>query len=945
MMDSAMSVCPGTTGTPNCCGAFACLPSFVAGVLALALVEFLIVLVLLERFLNISSRPSVSPVSDLKIGSGEDSICVQGKAWVAPLPDHVDLSKVIMRQIRKEREKEKGEDGLKDASRRGEDTKGVLEIAPVRMQAILKDKILFLTAVDGTQAKISLEGCEVLTVSSSPGPNRKWGKKFPIKLHSDRQIYRGCKTLLFFAESGYAKEAWCEAFRTMARMDPKLSARTFMTKRKYREYTFAAEENMPYLTKFYATDEVRHLDVKQKESGVQSRARKMTDKWKRLTRKVSIGKDHTEPKFAQTADEAYRRHEVHRRKESRSHKHDDTDSKNKDVAFADEDHRDTVAETASQVDPNFNRYEVLANGEASAGPIEGISDATASIQKDNREFHDQVPVTQQRAHESKDVRAGKEIEQGVLCLNMIVARLYFDFNRNERRLASVERFFQRLLSKIRAPSYMKSITIKELDLGRHPPFATAVRMVPADAEGALAVEVDLQWLGGGHLTCESRLDLCEQSTQEKVVDQLTESGSERDAAAALLSGIRGDFDVSGSGSFSAAVQEGRQLGDEGSNKKGRIMSMMSRVADRVSQVPLVLKIKLVSLKGTAVFKLKAPPSDRVWFAFKTMPEIHFEPMPCIGEHRISSGALGNFIAKQIKIQIRESVVLPYFEDFFLDWMVADKDNWLPISAFPLPFFDSQLSEAERKLFKRIAETQSSSSDENGHQSQSTRNGQSKPPKGEASQGPSKAQNHAHFSHANSYQPNTSTQDSNHSFLHSLRSNPDHSIFKLPSSKPPRSVSSDNLNTQSSVPRPPKPITAAAHLSAVLSDPVQAIGSTALSLTSPSMNKESMPLLDYERPCKEENFGSAGDDSRSKDYSVHSEGSASESDIQFLDTQVANPEGVNELSSVVPLTRRAKLRKALDEGRRNVAEKLHHKRPDDSVGSGHHQPSGRWAHET
>ena len=109
---------------------------------------------------------------------------------------------------------------------------------------------------------------------------------------------------------------------------------------------------------------------------------------------------------------------------------------------------------------------------------------------------------------------------------------------------------------------MKSITIKELDLGRHPPFATAVRMVPADAEGALAVEVDLQWLGGGHLTCESRLDLCEQSTQEKVVDQLTESGSERDAAAALLSGIRGDFDVSGSGSFSAAVQEGRQLGAE-----------------------------------------------------------------------------------------------------------------------------------------------------------------------------------------------------------------------------------------------------------------------------------------------------------------------------------------------------------------------------------------------
>lgn len=114
--------------------------------------------------------------------------------------------------------------------------------------------------------------------------------------------------------------------------------------------------------------------------------------------------------------------------------------------------------------------------------------------------------------------------------------------------------------KIRAPSYMKSITIKELDLGRHPPFATAMRMLPADAEGALAVEVDLEWRGGGHLTCETRLDLREQSAQEKAANQLTESGSERDAVAAVLSGIRGDFDVSSSGSFSAAVQEGRQPG-------------------------------------------------------------------------------------------------------------------------------------------------------------------------------------------------------------------------------------------------------------------------------------------------------------------------------------------------------------------------------------------------
>lgn len=141
--------------------------------------------------------------------------------------------------------------------------------------------------------------------------------------------------------------------------------------------------------------------------------------------------------------------------------------------------------------------------------------------------------------------------------------------------------------KIRKPSYVNSITIKELDLGRHPPFATAIRMLPPDAEGTLAMELDLEWLGGGHLTCETRLDLRDQSTQENVAAQLAESGSEGDVTAAVLSGLRGEFDEASSASFASARKEGRQQADL-PNKKGRWMqsmkSMMSRVAEQVSQV-------------------------------------------------------------------------------------------------------------------------------------------------------------------------------------------------------------------------------------------------------------------------------------------------------------------------------------------------------------------------
>jgi hypothetical protein len=615
----------------------------------------------------------------------------------------------------------------------------------------------------------------------------------------------------------------------MAGTSKPLSKWIFEMKKKYREYTHAAEENMPYLTKFYAlADEAIEPNQKESEAAGPSKRRAM---WRKLARKASMGRDtNKETRFAHAVGE------VHRRKHPRN------------------DH-DLIAATPI-VDPNFDRSTSFANGEA--------------------DFDDHV-----------EARLPKEgIEQGVLCLNMTVARLYYDFNRSYRRLASVERFFQRLLMKIRKPSYIKSISIKELDLGRHPPFARAMRILPPDTGGALAMEIDLEWHGGGHLTCETRLDLREQATQGEVAAQLAESGSEGDVTAAVLSGLRGEFDDSGS--FSAAVQEGRQAAEH-SNKKGRWMqsvkSMISRVADQISQVPIVLKIRLVSLKGTVVLKLKAPPSDRVWFEFKTMPDIHFEPEPCIGEHRISSDALARVISNAIKVQIRDSVVMPFCEDIFLNWMMADKENWLPTSTFPFPFFDSQASEAS----KQSNELHSSSSDESSRSG----HGHNKPPKAQV-----KSQKQAQEQQASSdaIRPRRTYSD------------------LLSGLKPVRSASADQLNAQASVPKPPRS-SSRVRLSTLESAPVRAL--------SPMLSSDHVMLAD--EPARQLDMVRSAMDSSSKDYMLQSEGSVSDSDVQFLANQVANPGDVKEVADDPKLMkRRARVKKMLGE----VRHLKHHKRQDD-----------------
>lgn len=71
---------------------------------------------------------------------------------------------MFVKQIGKDKK-----DNQKDGAKRG-----AVEIAPVRRHAILDHKVLLLRASDGTKEEVSLEGCEVLTISGSPGESRKW---------------------------------------------------------------------------------------------------------------------------------------------------------------------------------------------------------------------------------------------------------------------------------------------------------------------------------------------------------------------------------------------------------------------------------------------------------------------------------------------------------------------------------------------------------------------------------------------------------------------------------------------------------------------------------------------------------------------------------------------------------------------------------------------------
>ncbi|XP_073396494.1 uncharacterized protein [Physcomitrium patens] len=689
----------------NCCSAFGCLSYFFAGVLVLALVEFVCVFYF-SLLLSAKPAQNPNPASSLKCASegGVSTFSLQGNLWVAPLPEG-DWNKVSLQKPGKDKEIETEKDEPKESLKRGVATKGVLKIAPVQRHAVLKQGVLLLKGADGREEQIALEGCEVLSISADSTPGGKWAKTFPIKLHHPtRTLYGECKGCVFYAESGFEKETWCEVLRANAKHPMWL----IHLKKEFREYTDRAEKRVPYLNRFHSGRDSDRLLVTRKEEKLndfknsEDSPSKKRLILKRILRCGTKSKEKISNDIEELENSTRRNNQLSREPEEGSSR-----SVKENVISGD--HDDSKSASCASI-------ESITRSESTSSESDAERSVLGVTQNDKKKVKEVLAATLMHGNDNGMVM--KEIDQGQLCLNMIVARLFFDFYHSNTREEWTQHQFKELISGMETPSYIKSITGKEFDLGKEPPFATAFRMLPADARGTLTMEVDLEWHGGCFITIETRVDARAQKAREKMASHPAESGSTGDAAVALESSIGEVLGTTELSEVSSTLMDARQIsaskttgtGDDSSKRGGwmhSVKAMISHVADQVSQVAFLLKIRLVSVKGTCIISLKAPPSDRLWFSFKEMPDIDLVPEQGINERQFKNGCLGNFIANQIKVQIREKIVMPHYQELFLNWMMGDKDDWLPRSAFPVAFSAVQHSDNERQNSKNDNDMQSS----------------------------------------------------------------------------------------------------------------------------------------------------------------------------------------------------------------------------------------------
>ncbi|KAH7037484.1 uncharacterized protein B0I36DRAFT_428105 [Microdochium trichocladiopsis] len=83
---------------------------------------------------------------------------------------------------------------------------------------------------------------------------------------------------------------------------------------------------------------------------------------------------------------------------------------------------------------------------------------------------------------------------------------------------------------------------------------------------------------------------------------------------------------------------------------------------KAREVNLVLAVVLKKLEGHIFFKIKPPPSNRIWFSFQSMPKMEMSIEPIVSSRQITYTVILRQIENRIKEVMAETLVAPFWDD-------------------------------------------------------------------------------------------------------------------------------------------------------------------------------------------------------------------------------------------------------------------------------------------
>ncbi|XP_062853891.1 testis-expressed protein 2-like [Trichomycterus rosablanca] len=289
-----------------------------------------------------------------------------------------------------------------------------------------------------------------------------------------------------------------------------------------------------------------------------------------------------------------------------------------------------------------------------------------------------------------------EKEGGAVCwVNALIGRIAWDFLRETHWADWVSKKIQMKLSKIRLPYFMNELTLTELDMGNCTPRILGASQPLVDHQG-LWFDLEISYKGSFLMTLETKMNLSRLGKEAEGLGEFGKDGH-RPRTYCLA-----DSDEESSSAGSSDEDDGTEnvadknlpLGAEGYtgvHRPSKIMRFVDKITknkyfqkatetefikkkiEEVSNTPLLLTVELQECKGKLAVNIPPPPTDRIWYGFRSPPLLELKARPKLGEREVTLAHVTDWIEKKLEREFQKILVMPNMDDVWLGVMRSSVD--------------------------------------------------------------------------------------------------------------------------------------------------------------------------------------------------------------------------------------------------------------------------------
>ncbi|XP_041076141.1 testis-expressed protein 2-like isoform X1 [Polyodon spathula] len=108
-------------------------------------------------------------------------------------------------------------------------------------------------------------------------------------------------------------------------------------------------------------------------------------------------------------------------------------------------------------------------------------------------------------------------------------------------------------------------------------------------------------------------------------------------------------------------------------QKATETEFIKKKIEEVSNTPLLLTVEVQECRGTLAVNIPPPPTDRIWYGFRSPPHLELKARPKLGEREVTFAHVTDWIENKLECEFQKIFVMPNMDDVYMTVMHSALD--------------------------------------------------------------------------------------------------------------------------------------------------------------------------------------------------------------------------------------------------------------------------------